>query len=87
MRVPGVTRAAHGERHAKRRFVYEVAVHVFAVLAQCFAVIRRHDDEGVVQLARLPQGRDDPPHQLVAPRNLTIVGPPARGGAYGSGGV
>ncbi len=54
-------------------FVDEIAVNVFAMLAQTLTVIRGHDDQRVVEPAVITQCGDQPADELVRPRHLAVV--------------
>src|SRR3954451_3110984 len=67
---PGAT---NNQRHAKGRFIDEIAVDVLAVLAERFSMIGCDDDHGRVQYASIVQRTDQPADQIITPRHLAVV--------------
>jgi hypothetical protein len=63
------------QRDAKRRLIDEVPMHVLAVLAQAFAVVRRDDDERVASPAPAVERVEKAPHELVREGDLSVVRP------------
>ena len=68
-------RPADHERHPQRRLVDEIAVHVFAVLAQRLAVIGRDNHQCAIERAALAQGADQTADELVGPGDRPVVRP------------
>ena len=68
-------RSAEDERNVQRGFVHEVAVNALAVIAESFAVIRRHDDERPIGDTGVGQRRQQPADELVRPRDFPVVRP------------
>jgi hypothetical protein len=66
----------HDERHVQGGLVHEEAVHGLFVLAETFAVVRRHDEERIFLEPGLCEHRVEPADERVGPGDLAVVRAP-----------